>query len=65
MKCRKPDSTRSHLHFIYCISSFKRRGVYKISKVLGAAFIGERRLLEGGVYIFVNVSLRIRKVLEK
>ena len=44
MKCRKPDRARSHLYFIYCISFFKRRGVYKISKVLGA------RLLGKGVY---------------
>ena len=31
----------------YRISSFKRRGIYLI---LGAAFVGGRRLLEGGVY---------------
>ena len=47
------------------ISSFKRGGAYKIPKVLRAAFIGERRLLEGGVYIFANVSLQNRKVLGK
>ena len=40
----------------YRISSFKLRGVYKIPKVLDAALFG------GGVYIFVNVSLYIRKV---
>ena len=38
---------------------FKRRGVYRIPEVLGAAYIGGRRLLEGGVYICVNVSLII------
>ena len=49
----------------YGISSFKHRGVYKIPKVLDAAFIWGRRLSEGGIYIFVNVSLHTRKVLEK
>ena len=49
----------------YRTSSFKCSGVCKIPKVLGAAFIGGRFLFEGGVYIFVNVSLDIRKVLEK
>ena len=46
---------------IYRISSFKRRDVYKISRVLGTAFIGGRRLSEGDIYIFINVSLHIRK----
>ena len=43
----------------YRISSIKRRGFYKIPEVLGAAYIGWRRLLEGGVYICANVSLFI------
>ena len=43
----------------YRIFSFKRRGVYKIPEVSGAAYIGRRRLLEGGVYICINVSLLI------
>ena len=51
--------------FSYRISCFKRRGIYKIPKALGAAFIGGKRLLEGGVYIFVNVSLHIRKVIKR
>ena len=46
---------------IYRISSFKRRDVYKIPRVLGTAFIAGRRLLEGDIYIFINVSLHIRK----
>ena len=33
--------------------------------LFGGAFIRWWRLLEGGVYILVNVSLHIRKVLEK
>ena len=51
--------------FSYRILSFKRRGIYKIPKALGAAFIGGKRLLEGGVYIFVNISLHIRKVIKR
>ena len=31
---------------------------------LRPVFIGERRLLEGGFYIFVNVSLYVRKILK-
>ena len=46
---------------IYRISSFKRRDVYKIPRVLVTAFVGGRRLLVGDIYIFVNVSLYIRK----
>ena len=34
----------------YRISSFKRRGVYLILGLLGAAFVGELRLVEGDVY---------------
>ena len=30
--------------FVYRVSSFKRRGVYKIPEVSGAAYIGRRRL---------------------
>ena len=29
--------------FVYCVFFFKRRGVYKISKVLGVGFIKFRR----------------------
>ena len=46
-------------------TAFPLLTIYKIQRVVSAAFIGWKRLLEGGVYIFVNVSLHIRKVLEK
>ena len=56
---------RHKLQTGYHISSFKHHDAYEIPEVSGAAYIGRKRLLEGGVYICVNVLLLIRKVLEK